>query len=63
MKFVKKNEDEEMWGIYWEDLGKENFLCMTDHKVKADIIINSLTFVTTRSPLIGGMLENVRDPG
>lgn len=63
MKFIKKNEDGEMWGVYWEDLDKESFLCMTDHETKADIIINTMTFVTNRSPVIGGMLENVRDPG
>lgn len=61
MKFTKKDEDGEMWSVNWGD-DEENFLCMTDHPAKADIVINALQFVVNRSPAVGGMLENVRDP-
>lgn len=61
MKFTKKDEDGEMWSVNWGDQA-EHFLCMTDHPLKADIIINTLQFVTNRSPNIGDMLANVRDP-
>lgn len=61
MKFVKKNEDGEMWGVYWEDQGKENFLAMTDHEAKADLVLSVMSYVVDRSPQFTTVLENVRD--
>jgi hypothetical protein len=61
MQFTKKDEDGEMWSVNWGDEA-QYFLCMTDHPLKADIIINTMQFVTNRSPNVGDMLENVRDP-
>jgi hypothetical protein len=61
MKFKKKNEDGEMWGVYWDDKDKENFLCMTDHEGKANLILSVFTHVVDRSPQFASVLENVRD--
>lgn len=62
MKFLSKSEPEDMWSVNWGDSGDENFLCMTDDERKASVIVNALQYVVNRSPSMGGLLENVRDP-
>lgn len=62
MRFIKKRQGNDPWEVVWEDLGKENFLCMTDDERKADLIVSAMSYVVERSPSYGSFLDNVRDP-